>query len=220
MPSKLITLVSIIHTQDFLEQTIKAMEVSLASFSFEKALIICPQEFVHPAIKWAEYKADGTYSYWILKHLVNFIDTDFCLVQQWDSCIINPDLWIEEFLLYDYIGACWDNEHTGFNGGACLRSKKLLEASSQMADLIPQSGFIISNEDWFISVTARKFLENNKGIKFPSIELARRFSVERPIKEDPHEYGDLSTYKSFMFHGSFNFSAMAYIDEKHKELFS
>ena len=42
-------------------------------------------------------------------NLNNYIDSDFVLIIQDDGHIVNPHLWDNEFLNYDYIGAPWPN---------------------------------------------------------------------------------------------------------------
>ena len=47
------------------------------------------------------------YSYNMIYRLGDYIDTEFALVVQYDGYVINPGLWRDEFLNYDYIGAVW-----------------------------------------------------------------------------------------------------------------
>lgn len=187
------------------------MQASLKQILPIEAAIICPQEFSHHAIKCVPVQVTGNYSQWILKNLKDYVSASHCLVQQWDSCILNPDLWSHEFLEYDYIGAPWPSgPHRVGNGGFSLRSTKFLEESAKIADLLPIGNPIYDNEDYYACVTCAEYLKM-KGIKFATLELARQFSVERPIPESPHKYDDLSTYKSFAFHGSFNVAGQATI---------
>lgn len=54
--------------------------------------------------------------------------TSHALGIQWDSWVVAPDAWHNEFLQYDYVGAPWwyaDGKNVG-NGGFCLRSAKML----------------------------------------------------------------------------------------------
>ena len=211
-----VTLVAVINSSDYFDKTAQAMTHSLKHIGPADSFIICPQmNFGWEDIDPIQTDMSGDYSYWILKNLYKFIKTEFCLIQQWDSAVLDESKWDNQFLEYDYIGAPWDmgGDYRVGNGGFSLRSKKMLEESSKIAELLPQGKFILGNEDYFIGVTARKFLES-KGIKFPSVELARKFSVERPIAEAPHEYNDLSTYNSFGFHGSFNKSGMIEINKE------
>ncbi len=112
------------------------------------------------------------------------------LVIQWDSFILHPELWTNDFLQYDYIGAVWPH-HTDTpvgNGGFSLRSVKLLEAL--------ESPTIIKRhpEDFCICVDNRAILESEFGIEFAPTNVAEQFAVERT-----------EWHPAFGFHGFFNF---------------
>lgn len=124
----------------------------------------------------------------ILFHSYEWFDTDFVLVIQLDSRIINPAAWTDEFFKYDYIGAPWiwrimkpqyskgvgDANRLVGNGGFSLRSRRLCELmASDYQNMLPSG----ENEDVFICQHLRDELES-KGIKFASYEVAKRFSVE------------------------------------------
>ena len=58
------------------------------------------------------------------------IKTSHVLFIHWDSWILDPTAWTDDFLTYDYIGAPWEWHKDGMtvgNGGFCLRSKKLMD---------------------------------------------------------------------------------------------
>lgn len=196
-----VTLVAAISSEDYLEKTKKSLEYSSSLVEFADVQLI---------IEKMEYKY---YSWWLLKHLKDYIKTEFCLVVQWDSGIVDPSLWTNEFLEYDYIGACWANNFPNRvgNGGGSLRSLKFLEESSIIANDIPHGQFLLGNEDLYACVTKYEYMLS-KGIKFAPLDLARRFSVERPIMEASHKYNDLTTYQSFLFHGDFNVAGMNLIN--------
>lgn len=117
------------------------------------------------------------YSKFCLKELNSYIDTEYVLIAQWDGFILNPDAWTNEFFNYDYIGAPWVMRgRVVGNGGFSLRSKKLLEIVSQ---LMKKENFTIKMpEDFIISGYLKETLIKNFNIKFPSIEIADKFSVE------------------------------------------
>jgi hypothetical protein len=46
----------------------------------------------------------------LMKDLYKYFETSHCLYVQADSFVVNADLWKEEFLEFDYIGAPWPNE--------------------------------------------------------------------------------------------------------------
>ena len=57
--------------------------------------------------------------------LPNRIKTDYALFIQYDGFVLNGELFSEQFLNWDYIGAPWPHfrEHNVGNGGFSLRSK-------------------------------------------------------------------------------------------------
>jgi hypothetical protein len=112
-----------------------------------------------------------TYSEFVFKHLVNFIDTDFFMIAQYDGYILN-DNWKPEFLHYDYIGACWEYDINNVgNGGFSIRSKRL------MLELQKPEFSIIHPEDYRICRFYRAELEK-RGFTFAPDELANQFSWE------------------------------------------
>jgi len=105
-----------------------------------------------------------------------YVNTSHILTVQWDGWVTTPDLWTNEFLNYDYIGAPWPwhepNVRVG-NGGFSLRSKKLLDLLNTERRLFP---FQLPT-DVAICCLYRPQLESF-GIKFAPENLAWRFSVE------------------------------------------
>lgn len=153
------------------------------------------------------------YSNFVLHQLSNYIETNFCITIHVDGFICNPEMWTDDFLNYDYIGAPWKSSQFFVdknnpssrvgNGGFSLRSKKLLELCKQ----IPLSG----HEDVNICTYNRKFFEE-KGIKFAPLELAAKFSTEELC--DDLKYDD--KISSFGFHGKHHSS---HHEELYKNLF-
>jgi hypothetical protein len=136
------------------------------------------------------------YSQIVLKRLHPHIDTSHVLLVQWDGYVVHPDAWTDEFMTCDYIGAPWRIGLDGYavgNGGFSLRSKKLLAALE--GDAFP---LVTNTEDVTICTHHRPRLESDFGIRFASVELARKFSFEM----DAHEI--ISGAKTFGFHGIFN----------------
>jgi len=130
------------------------------------------------------------YSKFCVEHLTEFISTNYALCIQLDGFIINPELWQDEFLNYDYIGAPWQTKKNrpipnGIivgNGGFSLRSKRFLDAAAKLkwhnnwdGCGLPKQHW--GNEDYFLAVLNRKYFEA-QGIKFAPIELASQFSVQ------------------------------------------
>lgn len=138
------------------------------------------------------------YNEFVLRNLIDYVKTDFCLIVQNDGFIINPQLWRNEFLDYDYIGApwskygmkVWNRTNRIGNGGFSLRSKKLMEfiKGFKMIDYN-------SPEDVITSLVIEKH-----NFKYPSVELACKFSLECPVEDYPF---DLK--QCFGFHGKIIF---------------
>ena len=191
-----VTIVSI-NTRDP-HLSIKAIERSCKYIKFAKALLLTDKSLSHKFIEFINISTINTlldYSYFCVKHLNNYIDTEFCLIVQPDGFITNPLMWTKQFLQYDYIGAPWDvllsqralRHSLGVNiddlakvpiivgnGGFSLRSKKLLECCSNLS--YPNTNI---PEDSFICVTNREYL-SGQGIKFAPVNIASRFAIERP----------------------------------------
>lgn len=136
------------------------------------------------------------YNEFILRRLVDYIKTDYCLVIQNDGFVINPHLWRDDFLEYDYIGAPWDKNGMRVwgrtnrigNGGFSLRSKKLMEFIKGFKHIDYNTA-----EDVITSLVIEKH-----NFKYPSVELAVKFSLECPLEDHPFKVDE-----SFGFHGKF-----------------
>jgi len=222
-----VTIVAICHNKQF-KETIKAMQYSMAQIGFGHSLIITEVDDSHEALpsgiekKTVKGKIDLVeYNRICIEDLYNYIDTDYCLVVQWDGFVINGKRWRDEFFEYDYIGSPWItngiSNRVG-NGGFSLRSKKFLNECSKYKYspdpkdctwLTPQQAIDmpITPEDWFMCFHHYQELVDS-GIKFPDIHLAYKFSVEHSSSLKPFSHGNIKTYKSFGFHGSFNAAGM------------
>lgn len=131
------------------------------------------------------------YSHFIIKELHKYFNTAFVLIIQHDGTILDGNMWDNDFLNYDYIGAPWlytDGKNVG-NGGFSLRSRKLQKALSE-DDFIQAT----DPEDQAIGRLYRDYLIKQHGIKFPSEEVADKFSFE--LREPMS--------KTFGFHGYFH----------------
>jgi hypothetical protein len=127
-----------------------------------------------------------------------------------DGFAVNREAWTDEFLEYDYIGACWGDGTVG-NGGFCLRSRKLYDAfisigvknstndyQDYMNDsfyyVITETGEKFIPEDNIICKVHREKLEKEYDIKFAPLHIANQFSIER-------NYSSVWLGKSLGFHG-------------------
>lgn len=218
------TLVSIAGNSNSIPNTKKALSHCINKVDFADVILFSCEPDTDFKTVHIPYFDVPMYSQFCVEQLNNYIATDFCMVIQWDGFILDAAYWDEEFLNYDFIGAPWpfDNHLVG-NGGFCIRSKKFLEVSSTLtykSNLITlhgPKGPSYTPEDWFLVKYNRQYMIDN-GINFAPPELAYKFSVEHVGLNNPFANSisakklfnpsDLSTYKSFGFHGDFNTAAM------------
>lgn len=128
----------------------------------------------------------------IIYELPNYIDTSHALLIHHDGYVINPNLWKEEWLGFDYIGAPWpypvdDYSYRSESGdivrvgnSVSLRSKRLME---RVAQFEWKSYYGNTNEDGFMCVHHRDQLEA-EGFKFAPLPVAIHFSKEHSIPEN------------------------------------
>lgn len=103
----------------------------------------------------------------------SFIKTSHVMFVQWDSWIIDPTMWRDEYLAYDYVGAPWwytDGLNVG-NSGFSLRSKALMEYIAAHKEEFP----IKMPEDDLLCRTYRPRLPQ---FKWAPEALAHEFSFE------------------------------------------
>lgn len=177
-----------------------AIELCLAQAQFGETLFIGPNGWSPPEncpapvryISIEPLKGINAYSDFLLKRLAPHIQTSHVLIIQWDGFVLRPDLWMPEFLAYDYIGPPWyHGGHPGMvgNGGFSLRSNRLLNALTHF-DAPPNEP-----EDVVICRDLRPELERLHNIQFAPLNVAQLFGCE---------YGPWRD--AFGFHGMHNFA--------------
>lgn len=186
---KNITLCAVASTQ--IEETIEALRKSMCGISYARVIFLTHEDLSLEKynievikINKLDYKK---YSNFILYELKNYINSEFVLIVQHDGYVLRPSKWNDCFLKYDYIGAPWKknlhfladgtNVRVG-NGGFSLRSKKILNAPSDLNLPFTDNGTGLFHEDGVLCVYHRKILEEN-GIKYAPVEIASMFSKER-----------------------------------------
>ena len=142
--------------------------------------------------------------------LPKWVNTEFMILSAWDSAIVHPGQWTDEFLEYDYVGPLWTKGHNYFdkNGnqvrvgnGHALRSQKLINLASKLE--LPWEPFTNNGqheagywEDAWICVKNRHIYEEH-GCKFAPIEVAAKWG--RELHRPPIEENEGIT--PFLFHG-------------------
>lgn len=179
-------------------QSIKALIYSSKEINFAKLILISNKkpEKISNNIEFVKtdcssHKESSLFTY---KELPNLIDTEYCLGIHDDGFVINPHLWDNNFLNYDYIGAPWKWEgrrNRVGNGGFVLKSKKFVDLTKNLNFLGKCDDGELTNDyyDYFIQ----------NGCKYAPVEVAMKFSLESKIPEC-----ELDLNKSFGFHGRGN----------------
>lgn len=130
----------------------------------------------------------------IVFELWQYVSTSHAILIHPDGYIINPEIWNNDWLLYDYIGAPWPMPVDSYSyrdpygniirvgNSVSLRSKKLM-LYPKLHNFEWQSYYGNTNEDGYLCVHNRKKLED-LGCKFAPLEVAKHFSKEHEIPEN------------------------------------
>ena len=178
---------------------LKALKYSMKDIEFGSAKLISHirPDNIPDTIEFIEIGklTHDSYSPFMLHELYKYVDTDFCLTIHDDGFVINPQLWDNNFLNYDYIGAPWlhtvqyyGQKYRVGNGGFSLRSKKLI-------NLCRHIKLANGHEDASICIRYRDVLESH-GCVFAPVEVAMKFSLEEQIPEC-----EFNLNNTFGFHG-------------------
>jgi len=207
-----------------LEQLILAANICQKGFDFAEIKILTSLKSTDSRVVPIEpITSTEGYSKFVIEELKKYVTTEHVLIIQYDGFILNPDAWTDEFLKYDYIGAPWlvrDLFVSEFdfpkdlmgkmvvgNGGFCLRSKRFLNISAELAKEAELKRF--HPEDVSLCVWNRGLLEE-KGMRFAPVEIAKRFSCEDMTDEKDKWNGE------FGFHG-FRWTDISEWSKKHPE---
>lgn len=192
-------------------ETLKAIKYSMRELEFDRAILITPEDIQDDVVEIIKCEPLNyeQYNHFIVYRLHEYINTTHCLLVQNDGYVVNPDMWQDQWMQYDYIGALWPLPQDDFsfrdqdgniqrmgNGGFTLRSKKLLCVANDL-DLEWKQYYGFYHEDGFICCHNRKNYEL-AGCNFAPKEVAAEFSHETMVAEN---YGNIP----FGFHGRNNF---------------
>lgn len=180
--------------------TVKAMKYSMREIDFGDAVIVThkkpkglPKEIRYAHIDILDNI--DRFNYETVYNMGSYVNTEFALLVHADGFVVNPDMWQDAFLDYDYIGSPWPMPKQGdtttyrdIHGNLCrvgnsvsIRSKRLMDFPKQAG--IPwtaEKGWF--NEDGFICCRNRHLFEA-AGMKFAPLELAIYFGHENMIPE-------------------------------------
>lgn len=177
---------------------LKALIYSSKQIKFGRSILFStekpdnmPEYIEHIKLDHMTHEKSSLFS---IKEMNNYIDTEYCLSIHDDGFVINPHLWDNNFLNYDYIGAPWSKEapwcpiNRVGNGGFCLKSKKFLNLMQKLNWGGQHDDVMITNTyyDYFV----------NAGCRYAPVEVAMRFSLESKIDECEYNLDNC-----FGFHG-------------------
>jgi hypothetical protein len=184
--------------------TIKAMKYSMRGIEFGDAVFITHKK---PLLLPRNIRYSHTdrltdidvFNYKMVYELGDHIKTDFALIVHADGFVVHPEMWRDEFLDYDYIGAPWPLPPKGdtttyrdINGNICrvgnsagIRSKRLMDFPKKAN--IPWEGEYAYGKMWyyedgFICCKIRHLLEK-EGMRIAPLEVAKYYSHEKMIPE-------------------------------------
>ncbi|WP_242839425.1 DUF5672 family protein [Butyrivibrio sp. NC2002] len=181
-------------------ETVKALKYSMKDIDFGDVVFISDKKpFYLPKNVRFSYtdKLDSIdkFNYKMTYELCRHIKTDYALIVHADGFVIHPELWRDEFLNYDYIGAPWpipDNDYLyrDREGNLCrvgnsvsIRSKRLMEYPGKHNSKWVPVYDDFYNEDIYICCYLKKEMEQ-EGIKIAPLEEAVYFGREHALPEN------------------------------------
>lgn len=187
-----------------IQATIKAMKYSMRDIDFGDVVLITHRRPVNLSKNIRYSHTDkltdiNKFNYKMVYELGSHIKTDFALIVHADGFVVNPDMWRDEFLDYDYIGAPWplppegdtvlyrdrDGNLCRVGNSAGIRSKRLMDYPSKAN--IPWEGSFRYGEWWFhedmFICCKNKHLFEEAGMKIAPIEVARYYAHEHMLPE-------------------------------------
>ena len=97
-----------------IDETQIAMRISLHNIKFGAVKLLSSSLPLkkYPDIDYVSIPAIDFMGYnrLIIEDLHKYFETSHCLIVQADSFVVNSDLWKDEFLEFDYIGAPWSDK--------------------------------------------------------------------------------------------------------------
>lgn len=93
-------------------ETIRAMRYSMRGIDFGDCVLVTHKRplFLPRKIRYEKtQKLDNIdcFNYQMLYEMGKYVRTDFVMLVHYDGFVVHPEMWRDEFLDYDYIGAPW-----------------------------------------------------------------------------------------------------------------
>lgn len=187
-----------------IKATIKAMQYSMQGISFGDVVLIThkkplglPKEIRYSHT--GKLKNIDDFNYKMVYELGEHIHTEYAMIVHADGFVVHPEMWRDEFLDYDYIGAPWplpkEGDATTYrdkDGNICrvgnsvgIRSKRLMDYPKKAN--IPWEGEYAYgkmwyHEDGFLCCKIKHILEA-EGMQIAPLDVAKFFGHEHMIPE-------------------------------------
>jgi len=157
-------------------------------FNFKKSVIITDKDIntKNHQIKKVAKLDYAAFNLFCILDLWRYVETPHFLIIQPDGFIINPQLWDDNWLNYDFIGAPLNDPKMNLaigNGGFSLRTKSLAKFISQKNQFVKVP--LIFNEDGYYS----NLLNNETHLKYPTVIEALHFSQEWVVDKNIIPFG-------------------------------
>lgn len=191
---------------DRITNTIKSLIEGCKIINFGEVKLVShkkPDILLPDFVKFEECKKINNineFNNFMFFELGDYFSTSHCLYVQDHARILNPELWNNDWLNYDYVGAPWPYTHDSYichntkehvrvgNGGFSIRSHKLQSLPKVFnLELKQEQGWY--NEDGNFCVYHRKFMLEH-GIKYAPLNVAKYFSYETSLLEN----ADIKTF--------------------------
>lgn len=186
---------------------IKVVDHCKSIMKFDRVTILHPEPVVSSINVQKAYSKNQNEC--LVKEVPNFITCDHCISIHWDGFIVQPYLWEEKWLEYDWIGCPWSLTNLPNpkwrvgSGGFMMFSRQMAKAWGSICN-------IEENFDWQVGALYRDQFEA-LGLTYAPLEEAAKFGKECDLEDFPIEEGE-----SFGFHGFGENPGFA-ISEKAKE---
>lgn len=190
-----ITLWSCVRTDDpeHLDRVVRVLRYCTKLFEFDRVLLFsflnppAKTDFDLQCVQIPILDIDG-FNIFVNRIVPRFLMTGpYAMSVHEDGFILNPELWEERFLDFDYIGAQWLDGVVG-NGGFNIESRRLMSMKMQLPfyQRLPRlyDGRPFLPSDAYLCREHRATLEA-QGIQFAPAEVADRFSAEQRTIAEP-----------------------------------
>jgi len=169
----------------------KSLTYMVKYFNFHEIIFISCEDPQIEGVRFVHTEPLSYFDYnkWCLHSLSDYVNTDFGLLFQDDGYPLNPEMWRDEFMEYDYVGAplpldtniLFNADERIGGGGFTLRSKKLMEFTKTIP--YPDQYGMHNNEDTIIVIERREELIKN-GMKICPHNIARHFVIQNAIDSE------------------------------------